>query len=242
MPYIEGYILAVLETDKQKYREFAKASVSLFQKVNAIRLVEGWGDVVPEGQITDFRRATKAKKGEQVLFSWIEYPDKATRETANKGLPGDPNPADTMPDPPFDCTRMSFGGFKPVVERGDGSRPGYISGYVAPALSASKQAFQKMAENMAAIALDHGALRIIDSWGEDVSDGEVTDFKRAVNAHDDEAIVFGFIEWPSKQVYQDAMPAMHEDRRMPRPEAEMPIDGKRMIFGCFDVLVDADCH
>ena len=68
---------------------------------------------MPRGEVTDFFRATQAKDDETVIFSWIEYPDKATRDAANEKMAAD---AEMMEmEMPFDGSRMFWGGFKPVV-------------------------------------------------------------------------------------------------------------------------------
>ena len=76
-------------------------------------MIECWGDDVPEGKVTDFRRAVQATAGESVVFSWIEWPDKSTRDTAMKAM--ESNEAMMNEPMPFDGKRMIFGGFEPVV-------------------------------------------------------------------------------------------------------------------------------
>ena len=83
-----------------------------FKKLGATRLIECWGDDVPKGEVTDFYKAVQAKEDETVIFSWIEYPDKATRDAANEKMAADSNPDMEMP---FDAKRMFWGGFEPVV-------------------------------------------------------------------------------------------------------------------------------
>jgi uncharacterized protein YbaA (DUF1428 family) len=96
----------------------------VFMELGALRIVECWGDDVPDGHTTDFRRAVKAEEGEAVLFSWVEWPDKATRDAAMakmREMMEDPSKVDPRMDPeknpmPFDGKRLIFGGFVPVVE------------------------------------------------------------------------------------------------------------------------------
>lgn len=119
MPYIDGFVLAAPKANRQKFVDHAKAG-SMFIDMGATRVVECWGDDVPEGKTTDFRMAVKATKDEDVVFSWIEWPDKATRDAAMAKMM-DPNNPDPRMDPernpmPFDGKRMIFGGFAPVVE------------------------------------------------------------------------------------------------------------------------------
>ncbi len=92
----------------------------MFIEYGAIRVLECWGDDVPDGKVTDFRRAVQAKEDEAVVFSWIEWPDKNTRDKAMEQMMNEDNP-DPRLDPsknpmPFDGKRMIFAGFAPVVE------------------------------------------------------------------------------------------------------------------------------
>jgi len=93
-----------------------------------------------------------------------------------------------------------------------------------------------MAEKAVAIFKNCGATRVVECWGTDVPDGKVTDFKRAVNAEAGENVVFAWIEWPSKEARDKGNKAMMEDPAM--NDMDMPFDGKRMIFGGFEVLLD----
>ena len=100
----------------------ARLGDSVFMEKGALRVVECWGDDVPHGTLTDFhRRAVKAEADEVVLFSWIEWPDKATRDAAMETMMNGDSATDPRMDPaknpmPFDGRRMIFGGFAPVVE------------------------------------------------------------------------------------------------------------------------------
>ena len=113
MPYIEGFVAAVPTANKAKYIEHARQATGYFKSLGATRLVECWGDDVPKGEVTDFYRAVQAKEDETVIFSWIEYPDKATRDAANEKMAADS--ADMDMEMPFDSKRMFWGGFEPVV-------------------------------------------------------------------------------------------------------------------------------
>jgi uncharacterized protein YbaA (DUF1428 family) len=112
----------------------------------------------------------------------------------------------------------------------------YIDGFVVPVPASKKQAYREMASRAAAIFKENGASRIVECWGNDVPDGKVTDFKGAVKAQPDEIVVFSWIEWPSKAVRDAGMKKVMEDSRM-RPE-NMPFDGKRLIYGGFEILLD----
>jgi uncharacterized protein YbaA (DUF1428 family) len=120
MTYIDGFVIACPKTNRQAFIDHARVTDGMFIELGALRIVECWGDDVPEGKTTDFRMAVKAEAGEDVLFSWIEWPDKATRDAAFAKMmdPANPDPRmDPEKNPvPFDGKRMIFGGFTPVVE------------------------------------------------------------------------------------------------------------------------------
>lgn len=124
MSYIDGFVIAVPTANKQKFIEHAKLGDSLFMDLGAVRILECWGDDVKEGKLTDFRKAVQATDDETVVFSWIEWPDKATRDAAMAKMMAwmsDPSQTDARMDPkknpmPFDGKRLIFGGFAPVVE------------------------------------------------------------------------------------------------------------------------------
>ncbi|MBC7780875.1 MAG: DUF1428 domain-containing protein [Proteobacteria bacterium] len=116
MSYVDGFVLAVPERNREAYRALAAKAWPLFKEFGAIRHVECWGDDVPVGVTTDFRRAVKAEEGETVVFSWIEYPSKEIRDEANKKMRSDPRMEEMGKDMPFDGKRMIFGGFAMVLD------------------------------------------------------------------------------------------------------------------------------
>jgi uncharacterized protein YbaA (DUF1428 family) len=120
MSYVDGFVIAVPRANKQKFIEHAKQGDSVFADLGAIRILECWGDDVPDGKLTDFRRAVQATDDETVVFSWVEWPDKKTRDAAMKRME-DLMKTDPRMDParnpmPFDGKRLIYGGFEPVVE------------------------------------------------------------------------------------------------------------------------------
>jgi uncharacterized protein YbaA (DUF1428 family) len=115
----------------------------------------------------------------------------------------------------------------------------YIDGFVIPVPSGNREAYLKVAKEMAPIFREHGATRVVECWGTDVPDGKVTDFKRAVNAESGESIVFSWIVWPSKEARDEGNRKVMEYPRMKASFEKMPFDGKRMIFGGFELLLDS---
>lgn len=118
----------------------------------------------------------------------------------------------------------------------------YIDGFVIPVPTANKQKFIDHAREMDAIFMEHGALRIVECWGDDVPVGKVTDFQRSVQVTDGETVCFSWIEWPDKQTRDATFAKMEElmksgDERFKSENSQMPFDGKRMIYGGFSPVV-----
>jgi uncharacterized protein YbaA (DUF1428 family) len=126
MSYIDGFVIAVPTQNRQKFVDHAELIDPIFMELGALRVVECWGDDVKDGTLTDFRRAVQAKEDEMVVFSWIEWPDRATRDAAFATMDAwmaNPEQSDPRMDPsknpmPFDGKRLIFGGFTPIVDIG----------------------------------------------------------------------------------------------------------------------------
>jgi uncharacterized protein YbaA (DUF1428 family) len=118
--YIDGFVIAVPTANKQKFIEHAELVDTIFTDLGATRVVECWADDVPDGKITDFGKAVQATADESVVFSWIEWPDKKTRDAAMEKMMSEDFKDERMDmekNPmPFDGKRLIFGGFKPVFE------------------------------------------------------------------------------------------------------------------------------
>ena len=117
MSYIDGFVIAVPHARREAFIAHASSFDSIIMEHGATRVMECWGDDVPEGKLTDFRRAVQATEDEAVVFSWIEWPDKATRDAGVAAFMQDPRVGDAS-DMPFDGKRMIYGGFAPVVSLG----------------------------------------------------------------------------------------------------------------------------
>lgn len=154
----------------------------------------------------------------------------------------DPSTTDPRLDParnpmPFDGKRMIYGGFQPIVDGPANGAPGYADGFLTPVSPDKRQAYVDMAETAAAVFREYGALRSVECWSDDVPDGTLTDFRRAVQATDGEAVVFSFLEWPDKATRDEGWKKVMEDPRMQMDPATMPFDGKRMFWGGFTPVV-----
>lgn len=122
MTYIDGFVIAVPTANREKFIEHAKKGDSVFLDLGATRILECWGDDVPRGKQTDFYRAVGAGEDETVVFSWIEWPDKATHDAAmgkmEELMKTDPRMNPESNPMPFDGKRMIYGGFQPIVTLG----------------------------------------------------------------------------------------------------------------------------
>ena len=112
MSYIDAFVCAVATANKQAYIDGAKMFGDVARECGATHLHEFWGDDVSDGQLTSFPMAVKLQPGETVVLSYIEWPDKATRDAANAKMMQDPRMAPQ--NMPFDGKRMIYGGFVPL--------------------------------------------------------------------------------------------------------------------------------
>jgi len=237
MTYFEGFLAPVPENNREEYRKHAADAAALFHEFGVQRHVEAWDSDVPEGKVTDFRKAVDAKPDEKVVFSWFEYPNKAARDAANEKIMNDPRMKEMGSSMPFDGKRMIFGGFDAIVEEGSGNG-GYTDGFVVPVPEGKRDAYRELAAKMAKVFRQHGAKRVVEAIADDVSRGEVTDFYRAVKAEDGETVVFSFIEWPDKQARDDAWAKIMANESL-KPDGDMPFAGQRMFWGGFEPIVDS---
>ncbi len=114
----------------------------------------------------------------------------------------------------------------------------YVDGFLLAVPVANKEAYRKMAEVAATVFKAHGALSVVECWGDDLPEGKVNSMHTAVLRKPDETVVFSWIAWPSKAVRDAGMPKVMADPRLDG-FSDMPFDGQRMIFGGFDVIMDA---
>lgn len=113
----------------------------------------------------------------------------------------------------------------------------YVDGFVAAVPTANRDAFLAHAREAAKVFKEAGALEVVECWGAEVPDGKITSFPMAVKCQADETVVFSWVVWPSREAHDDGMRKVMEDPRM-QPEANpMPFDGKRVIYGAFEVIL-----
>jgi uncharacterized protein YbaA (DUF1428 family) len=113
----------------------------------------------------------------------------------------------------------------------------YVDGFVTPVPTANRETYLKHAREMAVLFKEHGATGVAECWGDDVPEGKLTSFTLAVKRESTEAVVFSWITWPSRAVRDEAWKKLMADPRMQPGASPMPFDGKRLIYGGFQVLL-----
>ena len=114
----------------------------------------------------------------------------------------------------------------------------YVDGFVCAVPTANRDAYQTHAAKAAPLFKEFGALTVVETWGDDVPDGKLTSFPLAVQRKDDETVVFSRITWPSKHVRDEAWKKVMADPRMTAESNPMPFDGKRLIYGGFQTILE----
>ena len=112
--YVNSYVLAVPEDKKDEYVRVAERFAEIAKDYGVLEIVENWEHDVPDGKLTDYRRAVKAEPGEKIVVSWVIWPDRETGDKGHEGMFADPRMAE-MTDMPFDGKRMIMGAFEPIV-------------------------------------------------------------------------------------------------------------------------------
>jgi uncharacterized protein YbaA (DUF1428 family) len=116
----------------------------------------------------------------------------------------------------------------------------YVDGFVVPVPKSNVDAYRKMSEFCGKIWLEHGALRFRECMADDVKPGKLTSFPQSVDLREGEVVFFSWIEYASRAKRDEVNDKVMKDPRMAdvmKPEA-MPFDGKRMIYGGFETMVD----
>ena len=116
MTYVDGFVAAVPTANRDAYKKHAEAAAVVFKEYGALKLVECWGDDVPEGKLTSFPMAVKKQADETVVFSWIAWPSREARDAGMKKVMADPRVKPENNPMPFDGKRLIYGGFSVLVD------------------------------------------------------------------------------------------------------------------------------
>lgn len=115
MNYVDGFVAAVSTNGRDAYLQHATQAAEIFKKYGALRVVENWGDDVPEGKLTSFPMAVQRAEGETVVFSWVVWPSREARDAGWKKMMEDPWMSREQ-EMPFDGKRMIYGGFQTILD------------------------------------------------------------------------------------------------------------------------------
>lgn len=239
MTYVDGFVLAVPDANKEAYRKMASDASKVFRKHGAVGFVENWGEDVPQGKTNCFNSAVMKKPDETVMFSWIVWPDRAARDAGNQAVMADPDLGGPGMEMPFDGMRMIYGGFAHLL--GDPlAKPGVINGSVLPVPSDKRAEYTAAAKKMADLFVDCGAISVVDAWSDDVPEGKVNSFHTAVLKKPGEDIVFSWINWKDQAAHDAGWEKAMADPRMGEfgPQS-VGADMGRMIYGTFRPIVVA---
>ncbi|MBM3106129.1 DUF1428 domain-containing protein [Pseudomonas sp. P66] len=116
MSYVDGFVIAVPTANREQFKQHAEEAAVVFKECGAQRVIECWGDDVPDGKLTSFPMAVKCKPDETVVFSWILWPSRQVRDAGMKKMMEDPRLQPDKNPMPFDGQRMIFGGFNILVD------------------------------------------------------------------------------------------------------------------------------
>ena len=112
----------------------------------------------------------------------------------------------------------------------------YVDGFVLAVTTSKREVYRQHAQTAASVFKEHGATQVVECWGDDVPEGKLTSFPLAVQRKPDETVVFSWITWPSREARDAGMKKAMEDARL--SSMDMPFDGKRLIYGGFEVILD----
>jgi uncharacterized protein YbaA (DUF1428 family) len=236
MTCITGFLGAVPTANRDAFIHHAQQAAEGFRDVGATNAVEGWGEDVPDGKLTSLPMAVQAKPDETVIFSWYRWPSKAAQDEGMGRAMTDPRLDPEKNPMPFDGQRVVFGSFEPLLELGAQTPGGFYDGFVIPVPKSKREEFRTFAGLCDPVFIDHGALWIMEAWELDVPDGKITDFRRAVAAKPDEAIVFSWVHWPDRAARDAGNAKIMNDPRLDGHDC--PFDMTRIIFGGFAPVVE----
>ncbi len=115
----------------------------------------------------------------------------------------------------------------------------YVDGFVAAVPTANREAYLAHARQLAALFRAHGATSVVECWGDDVPEGKLTSFPMAVKCEPGETVVFSWVTWPSRAARQQGWDKLRTDPAMQPGAMPMPFDGKRLIYGGFEVMLQS---
>ncbi|GAA0309592.1 DUF1428 domain-containing protein [Rhodovulum strictum] len=235
MTCITSFIAAVPTANRDAFIRHAALAAEAFHDHGLASALEGWGEDMQAGDGPSFHGSVLATADETVVFSFYRWPDTATQDAAMRTAMADPRIDPATNPMPFDGKRVIWGHFEPVLELGAPQPGGFFDGFVIPVPRTARAEFEAFGRFCDPIFMEHGAVWIAECWETHVPDGKLTDFRRAVAARPDEAIVFSWVQWPDRAARDAGNARIYAD---PRFDARTcPFDMTRMIVGGFVPVV-----
>ncbi|MGL4236308.1 DUF1428 domain-containing protein [Tabrizicola sp.] len=114
----------------------------------------------------------------------------------------------------------------------------YVDGFISAVPTANKDAYLRHARVTGAVFRDHGALTVVECWGDDLPEGHLTSMPLAVRRQEHETVCLSWVTWPDKATRDAALMKVFTDPRMRPDQNPAPYDGKRIIRGGFEVLFE----
>ena len=114
----------------------------------------------------------------------------------------------------------------------------YIDGFVTPVPTANKEQYIAHTLKATAVLKEYGVLKVVECWGDDTPEGKVTSFPMAVQRKADETVVLSWMVWPSKAARDSGWEKIMKDPRMTDEVNPIPFDGKRLIYGGFEMILE----
>ncbi|MEM8818431.1 MAG: DUF1428 domain-containing protein [Pseudomonadota bacterium] len=242
MASITGVVAPVKTADKHAFLRHSRVAAEVLREHGALQIVENWGDDVPDGEATSFPFAVDRQSEETVILSWVLWPDRQTAATAMQIFMDDKRMEAVNP-PPFDGRRAIVGEFDLLLDmpcKAGGDRPiRYVDAFLAAVPTANRAAYVEHATLSAPVFHDAGALRLVECWGADVPDGELSSMPMAVKKTAEETVVLSWVVWPDRATRETGMTQVFDDPRIQPDANPMPFDGKRLIYGGFETLLHA---
>lgn len=237
MTCITGFIAAVPTANRDAFIRHAELAAEAFLDHGLAEGMEGWGEDVPAGEITSFPKSVLATPDESIVFSFYRWPDAAAQDRGFQAAMSDPR-VDPVQNPmPFDAKRVVWGHFEPVLELGAPRPGGFFDGFVIPVPRAARADFEAFARACDPVFMEHGAAWVAECWEVEVPEGKLTDFRRAVAAKPDEAVVFSWVQWPDRAARDAGNARIYTDPRL--AALDCPFDMTRMMYGGFAPVVQA---
>ena len=241
MDYLDGFLIPVPVAHKDRFVTYSHVSDATFVRNGALRILECWPEEVDGSGFGAPAAGIDRREGEVIAFSWIEWLDKTSQvrsmSALNAIMKTDPHFDPARNALPFDLSRVMWGCFQTLVERGYPTSSAYVRARVRVVPGARKEDCRLAAERSWEALRDCGALRLVETWEDGEPQGQQAASFQALKQSSSERLVFSFVEWPSRAVY---------DRASPRVDDALPgdtqVEDRLVLWGGYRPVVEANAE